>query len=90
MDIAQANAAAVDLDAPEMIAYALERAAGRAVVTTNFRPGEAVILHLITQQQPDIPVLWIDHGYNTWPKRIVLLSNSPSSCSSTSIWKCLL
>jgi phosphoadenosine phosphosulfate reductase len=23
-----------------------------------------VILHLATQVQPDIPVLWIDHGYN--------------------------
>jgi hypothetical protein len=27
-------------------------------------PYEAVILHLCVQAQPDIPVLWVDHGYN--------------------------
>ena len=37
----------------------------RAICTTNFRPFEAVILHLATQIQPDIPVVWMDSGYNT-------------------------
>lgn len=37
---------------------------GRAVVSTNFRPYEAVVLHLATQAQADIPILWVDHGYN--------------------------
>jgi phosphoadenosine phosphosulfate reductase len=40
------------------------KAGGRAIVSTNFRPYEAVVLHLATQAQPDIPVLWVDHGYN--------------------------
>jgi len=44
--------------------WAVARSGGRAVVSTNFRPYEAVILHLCTQVQPDIPVLWVDHGYN--------------------------
>jgi len=35
------------------------------IVTTNFGPYEAVILHMATQVRPDIPVLWIDSGYNT-------------------------
>ena len=48
----------------EIIHWALERAGGRAVVSTNFRPYEAVLLHLCVQAQPDIPVLWVDHGYN--------------------------
>jgi phosphoadenosine phosphosulfate reductase len=48
----------------EIVRWALERAAGRAIVSTNFRPYEAVILHLAVQVQPDIPVLWVDHGYN--------------------------
>ncbi|HLP75365.1 MAG TPA: phosphoadenosine phosphosulfate reductase family protein, partial [Candidatus Paceibacterota bacterium] len=39
-------------------------AGSRAIVSTNFRPYEAVVLHLCTQVQPDIPVLWVDHGYN--------------------------
>ena len=34
------------------------------MVSTNFRPYEAVLLHLCVQVQPDIPVLWVDHGYN--------------------------
>ena len=34
------------------------------MVSTNFRPYEAVILHLAAQVQPDLPVLWADHGYN--------------------------
>lgn len=37
----------------------------KTIVTTNFRPFEAVILHMLTQIQPDIPVVWLDHGYNT-------------------------
>jgi phosphoadenosine phosphosulfate reductase len=37
---------------------------GKAIVSTNFRPHEAVVLHLTTQAQADIPVLWVDHGYN--------------------------
>jgi len=37
---------------------------GNAIISTNFRPYEAVVLHLATQAQADIPVLWVDHGYN--------------------------
>jgi phosphoadenosine phosphosulfate reductase len=48
----------------EITRWALAHAEGRAVVSTNFRPYEAVVLHLCVQAQPDIPVLWVDHGYN--------------------------
>ena len=44
--------------------WAIAHANGRAIVSTNFRPYEAVILHLATRAQPRIPVLWVDHGYN--------------------------
>jgi phosphoadenosine phosphosulfate reductase len=47
-----------------IVRWAVARAGGRAVVSTNFRPYEAAILHVATQVQPDIPVLWVDHGYN--------------------------
>lgn len=52
------------LSALELTRWAIERSNGKAIVTTNFRPYEAVILHLATQAQPDIPVLWVDHGTN--------------------------
>ncbi len=48
----------------EIAQWAVAHADGRALVSTNFRPYEAVILHLCVEAQPDIPVLWVDHGYN--------------------------
>ncbi|MCX7885802.1 MAG: phosphoadenosine phosphosulfate reductase family protein [Verrucomicrobiae bacterium] len=48
----------------EIARWAIAQAEGRAVVSTNFRPYEAVILHLATRVQPGIPVLWVDHGFN--------------------------
>ncbi|WP_298950200.1 phosphoadenosine phosphosulfate reductase family protein [uncultured Nonlabens sp.] len=35
------------------------------IITTNFRPYEVAILHLVTQLKKDIPVIWCDTGYNT-------------------------
>jgi phosphoadenosine phosphosulfate reductase len=48
----------------EIVKWAIAQAKGRAIVSTNFRPYEAVVLHLCAQVQPDMPVLWVDHGYN--------------------------
>lgn len=48
----------------EIIRWAVGQSGGRAIVSTNFRPYEAAILHAAVQVQPDIPVLWVDHGYN--------------------------
>lgn len=53
-----------EMPALDIVRWAIQQAPGRAVVSTNFRPYEAVLLHLCTQIQPDIPVLWVDHGYN--------------------------
>ena len=67
-DLKQANVEIAPQGPAAIIAHALAAAkeqSGPAMVSTNFRPGEAAILHLVTQQQPDIPVLWVDHGYNT-------------------------
>ncbi len=58
------NAAVASLPPQQIIRHILEEVGGRAIVTTNFRPYEAVILHLATQIQPEIPVLWVDHGAN--------------------------
>ena len=38
---------------------------GKAVVTTNFRPYEAAILHAVNSVESNIPVVWCDTGYNT-------------------------
>jgi phosphoadenosine phosphosulfate reductase len=62
--IAKANADLRFKPPLEIIRWAIAQADGRAIVSTNFRPYEAVLLQLATEVQPDIPVLWVDHGYN--------------------------
>lgn len=62
--ISKANVELRNKSALEIVKWAITQANGRAIVSTNFRPYEAVILHLATQAQPDIQVLWADHGYN--------------------------
>ncbi len=37
---------------------------GNTLVTTNFGPQEAVLLHMVSQVAADTKVLWIDSGYN--------------------------
>ncbi|MBR59098.1 MAG: phosphoadenylylsulfate reductase [Myxococcales bacterium] len=49
----------------EIIRWAVENANGRVVCSTNFRPKEAVILHMVTQVMPAMPILWADTGYAT-------------------------
>ncbi|MFV0566088.1 MAG: phosphoadenosine phosphosulfate reductase family protein [Flavobacteriaceae bacterium] len=48
----------------EIIKKALELS-DKAVVTTNFRPYEAAILHAVTKVSQNLPVIWCDTGYNT-------------------------
>jgi len=62
--IVRVNAELQDMPALEIVKWAVAQANGKAIVSTNFRPYEAVILHLCAQAQPDMPVLWVDHGYN--------------------------
>ena len=62
--VARWNAELHSQSALEVVRWAIGQAGGRAIVSTNFRPYEAVVLHLAVQAQPDIPVLWVDHGYN--------------------------
>ena len=63
LDLAQINAT-LGRDAPGLVKWALGLNQA-SIVTTNFRPYEAVILHLVTQVRPDVPVVWMDNGYNT-------------------------
>jgi len=37
----------------------------KTIVTTSFGPYSAVMLHLATNVKADIPVFWVDSGYNT-------------------------
>ncbi len=48
----------------EIVRWAVSIAPTQTIVSTNFRPYEAAILHLAVQVLPALPVLWVDHGYN--------------------------
>lgn len=47
-----------------IVKWALTKAKN-PLITTNFRPYEVALLHLVTQVNPNIKVIWCDTGYNT-------------------------
>ncbi len=64
MDLEKINAELQDKTPDEIIRWGLSLAK-KTIVTTNFGPYEASILHAVTQAGPDTPVVWCDSGYNT-------------------------
>ncbi|MDR5589506.1 phosphoadenosine phosphosulfate reductase family protein [Christiangramia sp. SM2212] len=50
---------------PEEIIRTILIDSSKPVVTTNFRPYEAAILHAVTNVRPGTTVVWCDTGYNT-------------------------
>lgn len=51
------------LSADARVAWAIENTPGRHVVTSSFGVQAAVMLHLVTQHAPGIPVVVVDTGY---------------------------
>lgn len=64
MDIKNVNENLNKLSPHERVEWAISQAKN-PVLTTNFRPYESAIIHLVTAVQPDIQVIWCDTGYNT-------------------------
>lgn len=64
MNITAINTKLRNASPQEIVRWALWTATS-PVVTTNFRPYEAAILHAVTSEKSDIPVIWCDSGYNT-------------------------
>ncbi|MDG4597720.1 MAG: phosphoadenylyl-sulfate reductase [Candidatus Contendobacter sp.] len=62
-DLAEKNREMDKLSAEQRVAWALENFPGRVVLTSSFGAQSAVCLHLVTVQQPDIPVVLVDTGY---------------------------
>jgi len=65
IDLNEANTALADASPADILEWGIDVSAGRILLSTNFRPYEAVLLHMAVQQLPDISILWVDHGYNT-------------------------
>ncbi|WP_242202706.1 phosphoadenosine phosphosulfate reductase domain-containing protein [Aestuariivivens insulae] len=62
--ITELNEALKNASPEEIIKKAFELSED-TVVTTNFRPYEAAILHAVSRVEANIPVVWCDTGYNT-------------------------
>ncbi len=63
-NLAEYNAQLNGKSPKQIVEWALS-IAKNPIITTNFRPYEAAILHLVSQIRPDITVLFVDSGYNT-------------------------
>ncbi|HET6588466.1 MAG TPA: phosphoadenylyl-sulfate reductase [Oleiagrimonas sp.] len=57
------NAMLAALNADERVHWALDNLPGPHVLSSSFGAQAAVMLHLVTRQQPDTPVIVIDTGY---------------------------
>jgi len=64
MNLTEINTQLRDASPAKIVQWALSNAKS-PIVTTNFRPYEAAILHAVTAEKSDIPVIWCDSGYNT-------------------------
>ncbi|MDL4912943.1 MAG: phosphoadenosine phosphosulfate reductase [Enterobacterales bacterium endosymbiont of Blomia tropicalis] len=63
MALAATNAQLEKSSAEERVSWALENLPGVYVLSSSFGIQAAVSLHLVTRQQPDIPVILTDTGY---------------------------
>ncbi len=62
-DLAVMNHDLEKRSAEQRVAWTLENFPGHVVLTSSFGAQSAVCLHLVSIQQPDIPVVLVDTGY---------------------------
>ena len=63
LDLETINATLRDAEASQVIRWALGLGK-RTIATTSFGRNAAVMLHLVSQVDPDLPTVWVDTGYN--------------------------
>jgi phosphoadenosine phosphosulfate reductase len=62
-ELEEVNQILAQATAEERVAYALERWSPNIVLSSSFGAQAAVLLHMVTQQQSDIPVVLLDTQY---------------------------
>lgn len=63
IDAPAANREIAALAAPDRVAWTLQRFPGCTVLSSSFGAQSAVLLHMASRQQRDLPVVLIDTGY---------------------------
>jgi phosphoadenosine phosphosulfate reductase len=62
-NIEEINQQLHDKDAIQIVKWAVDQFGEGLVMTTSFGIQSAVMLHLVTQIVPNIPIVWVDTGY---------------------------
>ena len=63
IDLENINQQLANVKAIELVKWGHETFGDRMVMSTSFGIQSAVMLHLVTEIVPDIPVVWVDTGY---------------------------
>ncbi|MBF2057995.1 MAG: phosphoadenosine phosphosulfate reductase [Cyanobacterium sp. T60_A2020_053] len=63
LDLDHVNRQLTDYSAPRLVQWSSEQFGKYLVMSTSFGIQSAVMLHLVTQVVPNIPIIWIDTGY---------------------------
>jgi phosphoadenosine phosphosulfate reductase len=63
LDLEQINREWGDADATALVQWSYDTFGNGLVMSTSFGIQSAVMLHLVTQVVPKIPVIWVDTGY---------------------------
>ncbi|MGF1513276.1 MAG: phosphoadenylyl-sulfate reductase [Elainellaceae cyanobacterium] len=63
LDLSAVNRQLNHAGAERIVQWAVETFGDGLVMSTSFGIHSAVMLHLVTQAKPDIPVIWVDTGY---------------------------
>ncbi|PWI31897.1 phosphoadenosine phosphosulfate reductase [Vibrio albus] len=63
LHLAEINAELESMTAQQRVQWALEHLEGNFVLSSSFGIQGALMLHLVTQEKPDIPVILTDTGY---------------------------
>lgn len=63
LDLQSVNRDWGNADATELVRWSYDTFGRGLVLSTSFGIQSAVMLHLVTQVVPDVPVVWIDTGY---------------------------
>lgn len=77
LDLNRINEKLAHGNATEIVTWAKAEFASHLVLSTSFGIQSAVMLHLVTQVVPNIPVIWIDTGY--LPKETYLFAEELTS-----------
>lgn len=63
IDTVEQNKKLQSLSPEAIVSWAVDQ--GEPIImSTSFGPNSAALLHLVSQVAPDLPVIWVDSGYN--------------------------